>query len=381
MAPNKIDLASLEDWCKWMHDFCKSKSLHNVAPIMSESAQREDDEGGKMWGDESARGAWLRYEKMDGVGSNVSLNQLVGFAFALCCYIWRDYKKLSKKVREPLMHRLLPPPNDDVVDGGVQELCVGGADGEAYLRRLYLCLKNQGMVYADGCNLSGYFGCRQQCLYGCVCFCLLVMAMFHGDRTNMPCIDWINHVVLDGGCARLGFCMEMGVFERCLLNGICEMDSRKSIVNCVFDIVNTRNPSGGMIEPGNCQWFHNMVLFLTGGVSDRLQKLLKNHAALHDAFGFMLNTTDIGRGYGFGLFPGTSVYVSSAGAGRSAIGKWLLSLSWFGQCSGLISVHFTMNKLKVPFLNECDDEDIKERSVVMVSHLTREDGESGGTSV
>ena len=87
-----------------------------------------------MWGNESARGAWLRYEKMDGVGSNVSLNQLVGFAFALCCYIWHDYKKLSKKVREPLMHRLLPPPNDDdVVDGGVQELCVGGVDGEAYL--------------------------------------------------------------------------------------------------------------------------------------------------------------------------------------------------------------------------------------------------------
>ena len=35
------------------------------------------------------------------------------------------------------------------------------------------------------------------------------MAMFHDDRTNMPCIDWINHVVLDSGCARLGFCMEM----------------------------------------------------------------------------------------------------------------------------------------------------------------------------
>ena len=101
MAPNnKIDLGSLEDWCKWMHDFCKSKSLCNVAPIMSESAQREEEEDdeGKMWGDESARGAWLRYEKMDGVGSNVSLNQLVGFAFALCCYIWHDYKKLSKKV-------------------------------------------------------------------------------------------------------------------------------------------------------------------------------------------------------------------------------------------------------------------------------------------
>ena len=62
-----------------------------------------------------------------------------------------------------------------------------------------MCLKNQSMVYADGCNLSGYFGCRQQCLNGCMCYCLLVMAMFHGDHTNMPCIDWINHVFLDGG--------------------------------------------------------------------------------------------------------------------------------------------------------------------------------------
>ena len=95
----------------------------------------------------------------------------------------------------------------------------------------------------------------------------------------------------------------------------------------------------------------------------------------------MLNNTGIGCGYGFGLFHGMSVYVSSAGAGQSAIGKWLLTLSWFGQCSGLISVHFTMNKLTAPYLNESDDEDIKERSVIMVSHLTRKDGESGGTSV
>ena len=75
-------------------------------------------------------------------------------------------------------------------------------------------------------------------------------------------------------------------------------------------------------------------------------------------------------------------FVSSAGASQSAIGKWLLSLSWFGQCSGLISIHFTVNKLKVPFLNKCDNEDIKERSVVMVSHLTHsKDGESGGMLV
>ena len=43
------------------------------------------------------------------------------------------------------MHRQQPPNDDggDCVDG-VQELCVvsGGVDGEAYLQRLYLCLKN-----------------------------------------------------------------------------------------------------------------------------------------------------------------------------------------------------------------------------------------------
>ena len=93
----------------------------------------------------------------------MSLNQLIGLAFALCSYIWRDYKKLSKEVRELLMHRLLLPNDDDGGDcvDDVQELCgvvSGGADGEAYLQRLYLCLKNQGMVYADGCNLSGYLG-------------------------------------------------------------------------------------------------------------------------------------------------------------------------------------------------------------------------------
>ena len=32
--------------------------------------------------------------------------------------------------------------------------------------------------------------------------CHKSLEMFHGDHTNMPCIDWINHVVLDGGCAR-----------------------------------------------------------------------------------------------------------------------------------------------------------------------------------
>ena len=76
-------------------------------------------------------------------------------------------------------------------------------DVEVYIRRLYLCLKSQGIVSANECMLSGYFGCRQQCLYGCFFFCLLIFALFHGDRVNMLGIDWVNHVVLDGGCVGL----------------------------------------------------------------------------------------------------------------------------------------------------------------------------------
>ena len=68
----------------------------------------------------------------------------------------------------------------------------GGGDGcqeiipeaKAYIRRLYLHLKGQEMVSANECVLSGYFRCRQQCLYGCLCFCLLVLALFHGDRVD-----------------------------------------------------------------------------------------------------------------------------------------------------------------------------------------------------
>ena len=84
-----------------------------------------------------------------------------------------------------------------------------------------------------------------------------------------------------------------------------------------------------MIGPGNCQWLHNTLLFLSGTVSTNTQKLLKNHAAIHDACGFMLNHTDIGSGYGFGYFPHNVVNVSSAGASRNGV------LQWFLTCSGI----------------------------------------------
>ena len=118
-----------------------------------------------------------------------------------------------------------------------------------------------------------------------------------------------------------------------LLNSVGEVLSTKPIVSCVFDLVNKKNWSGGMIGPGNCQRFYNIVLRLTGGVSEDMQKLMKNHAATHDACSFMLTHTDIGPDYMFGLFPHAIVNVSSAGASRSSLVRWLVLVSAFRQLS------------------------------------------------
>ena len=188
------------------------------------------------------------------------------------------------------------------------------------------------------------------------------------------------------GCLRLGseFLQGMGLFQRALLNNVCEMASCKPIVNCIFDLVNTKNPSGSMTGPGNCQWFHNLMLFMTGEVNESLQKVLKNHAAIHNACGFMLTHTDIGLGYGFGFFPNAMLHVSSTGAGaaRSSVTHWLLSMSGFGQVSGLLTVYALMSTLRAPCLNNYDSQDIKENCVKDTYHSNfskkkKKDGGSG----
>ena len=130
------------------------------------------------------------------------------------------------------MYRLQPGDGDEADGGGVEEALKDGADGEAYLRRMYLALRDQEMISAN--ELSGFFGCRQQCLYGCVCFCLLILAMYHGDRANMSSIDWVNHVVLSGGCGKVVDGQELGLMERLLLNSVGEVPSTKPIASCVL---------------------------------------------------------------------------------------------------------------------------------------------------
>ena len=136
--------------------------------------------------------------------------------------------------------------------------------------------------------------------------------------------------------------------------------SNKSLASCMFDLVNTKNPSGGMIGPGNCQWFHNIVLRLMGTVGEDLQKLLKNHAVVDNAWGFMLLHNDIGSCYVFGLFPHNVINVSSAGALRGRLGHWISMISAMGQLSGLTAMYYLMKHLTAPFFNIYDNQDSRE---------------------
>ena len=202
---NRMVMNSLEDWCEQMLECCKAKSIHEHEPIMASIANDEDC--GDFIDDKSFKGASCKYKLTDSnlVGENVTLSEMVGYSYTLCAIIYSSYKRLCQDIEEVIMNRI--DDQEERVDDGYD--CVDGhqtatmiiPDVEAYLRWLYLCLKSQGMVSANECMLSGYFGCRQQCLYGCLCFCLLIFAL-------------------------LGYASEYA--------------TQKPIVNCTFDIVNTK---------------------------------------------------------------------------------------------------------------------------------------------
>ena len=155
--------------------------------------------GGYAWCDDSFRHAWCKYDMVSGglVGDAVTLSELVGFSCSFCELIYPKYIAICVEIEWAIMKRVdngccMANEENNGVDrmdrrawwhGGCQEII---PKAEAYIRQLYLCLKGQEMVSANERVLPGYFGCRQQCLYGCLCFCLLVFALFHGDgRVDM----------------------------------------------------------------------------------------------------------------------------------------------------------------------------------------------------
>ena len=114
--------------------------------------------GGCAWHDDSFRGAWCKYDVVSGlVGDAVTLSELVGFSYLLCELIYPKYSAICVEIEWAIMKRVddggcCSMANDeeenDEVDGGFQEII---PEAEAYIRRLYLCLKGQEMVSANEC--------------------------------------------------------------------------------------------------------------------------------------------------------------------------------------------------------------------------------------
>ena len=46
----------------------------------------------------------------------------------------------------------------------------------------------------------------------------------------------------------------------------------RTIPECVFDLVNMANLSGGLVGPGNSLWFHNLMLKLSGVIGPTHKK-------------------------------------------------------------------------------------------------------------
>ena len=292
------------------------------------------------------------------MGSNVPLSMVVASACSLCNFVLREYQKIADYVTGLIGYRLL----QDEVDGNS---IIDEPRGEQYLRRLLLVMKEQGML--NGCEISSFIRSRQQCLYGCLCIVLLLFAMYESDSSNIPNVDWVYQVVMNGGCSFVldgGKFHQVGVREGELLLSMYG-SARKSVAMCVFDLVNMKNPSGGMIGPANCMWFHNMALWLCGRIGEHHKKLIKNHAFIHDACGFMMNMTNIGPGYVFGLSIKNCLKISSSSFPRSSIYVYLSMTSWLGQVSGLFTINYLMDRLKAPFFNTYDQLDEDEHMVVM----------------
>ena len=80
----------------------------------------------------------------------------------------------------------------------------------------------------------------------------------------MKNVDWLTCTVLNRGCGDLLDSSGLSKNEKRVLLSLG--GGKKSICQCVFDLVNTKNPSGGLIGPGNRMWFHQLILRLSGCV-------------------------------------------------------------------------------------------------------------------
>ena len=227
-------------------------------------------------------------------GKKVTLQQLVHHSYTWCNLIYDEYKGISEELASLMVARLLPEDKAEV-DGGDEsrhQQLLTRYEAELYLRPLYLTLKEQFMVN-DVTEISDYVGSRQQCLYGCISFLMLFFSMYDSiDLMNLKNFNWFQGTVMKGGCSLISLCNSSqqsppSMSVRSFTLALVGID--KLIAECVFDLVNTSNPSGGLIGPGNSSWFHKLMLKMFGMIGPDYKKLIKNHACIHDACGFVMN--------------------------------------------------------------------------------------------
>ena len=240
-----------------------------------------------------------------------SLKQLVNLSWTLCEIIHEDYEFIWDDLRELLNLRLARDELDDG-GGGLLEDVMSEYEGELYLRRLYITFKNQMMVDTSeegDVIFSDYIGSRQQCLYGCFYFLVLFISLYDStDLMNMKNVDWFQGTIIKGGCHSLHLPLASSSMPHSAnrLIAILGGGINKTISKCIFDLINTANPSGGLVGPGNSMWFHNVMIKLFGTIGCDYKKLIKNHACIHNACGFLIKHLKIGPGYVYSLFRETS---------------------------------------------------------------------------
>ena len=204
-----------------MHDFCVEKKGDKCASnsaiqliksmVNDERMQISDgfngiDEGCNVFWSCEKCDLWLKATRSWRVGETVGLKHIMGLSYALCNFIYPKCSSIASDVEKLILQRLLPKEYLDItdsIDGALSHLTEYNV--QMYLRRIYLVLKNEGMISLNSNELANHFGSRQQCLYGCVCFMLLlfVICLYDSDSSNIPNVDWLKQVVMNGGCAHI----------------------------------------------------------------------------------------------------------------------------------------------------------------------------------
>ena len=168
MEPKKderLTFLSLEDVCRYLKSYCiegkdlKEEDLVEVNSNVPFTAS-------EFWGREK-QSSWLKKKEEWKVGSDVPLSVVVASACFSCNFVLREYQKIADYVTSLIGYHLL----HDEVDSNSSLSIVDESRGEQYLRRLFLVMKEQGML--NGCEISSFIGSRQQCSYGCLCIVLL----------------------------------------------------------------------------------------------------------------------------------------------------------------------------------------------------------------